>query len=91
MEKKWYWVIFVILLIIAIFTRIYKLDTLLEGLHVDEVGMGYDAFCIAGYGVDRYLNPFPVYMINYGGRPKCTLYLPCSYHGKNPRSNSDCD
>ena len=58
---------YIIIFSLAIFTRIYKIDTLLNGLHVDETGMGYDAFCIANYGVDRYLNKFPVYMINFGG------------------------
>ena len=62
--KKYF---YVIIFLLAIFTRIYKIDTLLNGLHVDEAGMGYDAFCIANYGVDRYLNKFPVYMINFGG------------------------
>ena len=60
-------IIGIFLVCLAIFTRLYKLEELLNGLHVDEVGMGYDAFCIANYGVDRYLHHFPVYMINFGG------------------------
>lgn len=66
-RKISYGIVFIIIFSLAIFTRIYKIDTLLNGLHVDETGMGYDAFCIANYGVDRYLNKFPVYMINFGG------------------------
>ena len=34
---------------------------------MDEAGMAYDAWCLANYGVDRYLKPFPVYLTNYGG------------------------
>ena len=60
-------VVGIILVCFAVFTRLYKIEKLLNGLHVDEVGMGYDAFCIANYGVDRYLHHFPVYMINFGG------------------------
>ena len=60
-------VVGIILVCFAVFTRLYKIEELLNGLHVDEVGMGYDAFCIANYGVDRYLHHFPVYMINFGG------------------------
>lgn len=67
LKKYFCAIIFTIIFLLAIFTRIYKIDTLLNGLHVDETGMGYDAFCIANYGVDRYLNKFPVYMINFGG------------------------
>ena len=66
-RKISYGIAFIIIFSLAILTRIYKIDTLLNGLHVDEIGMGYDAFCIANYGVDRYLNKFPVYMINFGG------------------------
>ena len=66
-QKNWYYIAFAILLIIAIFTRTYKINSLLNGLHVDEAGMAYDAYCIANYGVDRYLNSFPIYMINFGG------------------------
>lgn len=36
-------------------------------MHVDEAGMAYDALSLSKYGVDRYLNKFPVYLINYGG------------------------
>ncbi len=60
-------IIGIFLVCLTIFTRLYKIEELLNGLHVDEVGMGYDAFCIANYGVDRYLHHFPVYMINFGG------------------------
>lgn len=66
-NKYVYITIFVIMIILAIFTRIYKIDVLLNGLHADEAGMGYDAYCIANYGVDRFLNKLPVYMINFGG------------------------
>lgn len=68
-------IIFLILLLTTIFTRFNKIDILLNGLHVDEVGMGYDAFCIANYGVDRYLNKFPIYMINFGRWSKCFIYI----------------
>jgi len=37
------------------------------GMNVDEAGTAYDAFCIANYGVDRFLYNNPVYTINYGG------------------------
>lgn len=53
--------------IVFLFTRLYLLTEIPRGLHVDEVGMAYDAFSLANYGTDRYLNHFPVYLINYGG------------------------
>ena len=60
-------IIVCILFVLTIFTSIFKLGEIPYGLHVDEAGMAYDAFCISNYGVDRYLNKYPVYLINYGG------------------------
>lgn len=65
--KKYYKIIFLIILLLAIFLRTYKIETIPNGMHVDEVGMAYDAYTLQEYGVDRYLNKLPVYMINYGG------------------------
>ena len=57
----------IVLLIIGfLFTRLFLLNEVLYGLHVDEAGMAYDAFSLANWGVDRYLNSYPVYLINYG-------------------------
>ena len=60
-------VLFFVVLSILLITRLYKIESVPYGLHVDEAGMAYDAWSIAHYGVDRYLNSFPVYFINYGG------------------------
>lgn len=47
-------------------TRLWKLDRLPAGLHIDEAGMAYDAWCLANFGVDRWLKAWPVYLDNYG-------------------------
>ncbi|MCD7835211.1 MAG: glycosyltransferase family 39 protein [Lachnospiraceae bacterium] len=47
-------------------TRLFRLDCLPLGLHVDEAGMAYDAWSLANYGVDRWLKSWPVYLDNYG-------------------------
>lgn len=52
---------------IALFMHFFRLSEVPYGLHVDEAGMAYDAYCLAKYSVDRYLNRFPVYLINFGG------------------------
>lgn len=46
-------------------TRFLYLDRLPLGMHLDEAGMAYDALSLANYGVDRYLKPWPLYLINY--------------------------
>ena len=53
--------------LLACLMHFYRLGSIPYGLHIDEAGMAYDAFCLANYSVDRYLNHFPVYLINDGG------------------------
>ena len=65
-EEK-YKIIVLIILIVGILLRFVAIDKVPIGIHVDEAGMAYDAYCIANYGTDRYDNPNPIYMINYGG------------------------
>ncbi len=55
------------LIILFLFIRLIQLDELFVGLHIDETGIMYDAYTLAYFNVDRYLNSFPVYMINFGG------------------------
>lgn len=59
--------ILIVILFIAFLARILFITKVPEGIHEDEAGMAYDAYCISKYGVDRYLNHFPVYLINFGG------------------------
>lgn len=61
------WQIYLFIGVIVLITRFLLLDKIPFGIHVDEAGMGYDAWCLAHYGVDRWLNKYPVYLINYGG------------------------
>ncbi len=60
-------VAFIIIFMIAIFLRTYKLASIPSGVNVDEAGMAYDAFCISNFRVDRALNKLPVYFVNFGG------------------------
>jgi 4-amino-4-deoxy-L-arabinose transferase and related glycosyltransferases of PMT family len=59
-------IVLMALFALGVFVRVYKLDVLPIGLHFDETGAVYDAYSLANYGVDRYLNPYPVYLLNYG-------------------------
>lgn len=58
---------FVMIFLLFLFTRIYLIQDVPLGLHVDEAGMAYDAWSLANFGVDRYLMSYPIYFINYGG------------------------
>lgn len=43
----------------------YVISIVPWGVHLDEAGLGYNAYCIANWGVDRYLNYMPVYTRNF--------------------------
>lgn len=58
---------FIILFLIAILSRTVLLDKFPKGIHEDEAGMMYDAYCMANFGTDRYLYENPVYLTNFGG------------------------
>ena len=55
-----------VLLVLFLFVHLYALDELPGGLNIDEVATAYDAWSLVNYGVDRHLDPFPVYPTNYG-------------------------
>ncbi|MCL1830734.1 MAG: hypothetical protein FWG21_04810, partial [Oscillospiraceae bacterium] len=53
--------------LVYVFLHFFKLSDVPRGINVDEAGMGYDAYCLANFGVSRDLLPFPLYLVNYGG------------------------
>ncbi len=64
--KKWNNIIFVFILLLATFVRLYKLGTLPIGLNQDEAYAGYEAFSLLQNGVDSWGYRFPVYFIGWG-------------------------
>lgn len=75
-EKYWYSAALLLLFLIAVFLRVYRLESLPDVLHIDEAGLGYNAWCLAHYGTDRYLNVRPFYPQNfYGGQSPLYTYL----------------
>lgn len=75
-SKKVYRITFTIIFILFIFMHVYRIGDLPYGIQCDEMGMGYDAWCLANYGTDRYQNSFPVYLINFsGGQSALYAYL----------------
>lgn len=76
MSKRKTWIFWGVIAVLFVFTRLLWIDSVPAGLHVDEVGMAYDAYSLAHFGTDRYLNPLPVYLINYGdGQSALYAYL----------------
>ena len=51
----------------ALFLRAYRITQVPDIVHIDEAGLGYNAWCLANFGIDRYFNEMPVYPENFGG------------------------
>ena len=68
-ERKFRWE-YLILLVLAglfVFTRVYRILDLPKGIHIDEAGMAYDAWCLSQFGYDRHFITWPLYLKNFGG------------------------
>ena len=75
-EKYMWWVLTGLAVCIVVFMHVYKICDIPFGLNVDEAGAAYDALNIARYGVDRWLNSYPVYFTNYGdGQNALYIYM----------------
>ncbi|WP_026495950.1 hypothetical protein [Butyrivibrio sp. WCD3002] len=57
--------------------RLYKLGDIPMGLHQDEASIGYEAYILSTFGIDRNGYRFPVYPITYGsgGGSPLMIYL----------------
>ena len=66
-----------LLLIFGAFLRMWNLTGLPDGLQQDEASIGYEAFCLADYGIDRNGYHWPVYPITWGsgGGSPIMIYL----------------
>ena len=65
------------LILAGVLLRFYRLGLIPYGLNNDEASIGYDAFALATYGIDRNGYPWPVYPITWGsgGGGPMVVYL----------------
>ncbi len=65
------------ILLIASFIRIWNLQGLPYGLQQDEASIGYEAYILANFGIDRNGYPWPIYPITWGcgGGSPLLIYL----------------
>lgn len=52
---------------VFLFSRLYMIGLIPAGIHLDELGMAYDAKCLAEFGTDRHGVRYPFYLQAYGG------------------------
>ena len=66
LSPKLYLTGIILFTLLGFFLRFYKLGLYPYGLQQDEASIGYDAFCLANYGIDRNGYPNPIYPITWG-------------------------
>lgn len=67
MKKSIPYLSFFILLSLIVFLRVFRIGTVPLSMHIDEAGLGLNAWSIANFGADRYGNPMPVCPSNFYG------------------------
>jgi len=71
--RKKHWIL--LILIVATFLRLYRLNANPPSLYWDEVSLGYNAFSILTNGTDEHGTPFPVTNFLAFGDAKPPLYI----------------
>ncbi len=66
-KAKLYKIAIILVLLLGVAVKCIKFGVLMDQTQSDEMGCGYDAYCLLHYGTDRYGYSWPVYFINYGG------------------------
>lgn len=73
---KYHLFFLVLIFSVFIFSRLYLLGSIPGGIHLDEIGISYDAYSLLNFGTDRFGRHFPVYPTNYGdGNSAMYTYL----------------
>lgn len=67
MKKKTCYIAFFGFLFFVIFLRLFRLATTPLSMHIDEAGLGLNAWSIANFGTDRYGNFLPICPTNFYG------------------------
>ncbi|AKM82836.1 hypothetical protein A2422_02605 [Candidatus Woesebacteria bacterium RIFOXYC1_FULL_31_51] len=62
-KKNW---ILILIFLLALFFRLWKLETYPEAIDEDEMALGYYGYSLSNFGVDEYGNKFPIYFKSVG-------------------------
>jgi len=81
------WIILGIILLFALFIRVYSLSSVPNGFHIDEASLGYNGYSFLLTGKDENNHKFPLYIDMFGdNRPSGYHYLtilPVKFFGLN--------
>lgn len=71
-----YYVLLLVVVLLAGFLRMYRLESYPVGFHIDEASLGYNGYSILKTGKDEHGNRFPLYIDMFGdNRPSGYHYL----------------
>lgn len=76
-----------LIIVLAFFVRMYKVNTVPPGLYDDEASLGYNAYSLLMYGTDEFGERFPLWFKAFG-EYKLPVYIyadiiPLAFFGKN--------
>jgi len=66
MKEKIYTIVLILITILSLVLRFYKLDEVPASLNWDEIAAGYNAFTIANWGADEFGSKFPIVFKSFG-------------------------
>ena len=77
LQGRGFWFAAAAVAVFGAFLRMWNLVGLPDGLQQDEASIGYEAYCLANYGIDRNGYHWPVYPITWGsgGGSPIMIYL----------------
>jgi hypothetical protein len=58
--------VFLVILVIGILVRVIARQSVPNGFNQDEASLGYDAYSILNYGIDRHSIAYPAFLIGWG-------------------------
>lgn len=61
-----YDILFILIMILGVFVRIYRFGSLPDGINQDEAFAGYEAYSLLHYGKDSFGYGCPVYFVSWG-------------------------
>lgn len=68
--------VFFVILLLGMAIRLYAFGKVPPGINQDEAAVGYDAFALANYGIDRNGQSYPVHFVSWGsGQSALYAYL----------------
>lgn len=88
---RWKKILFICIICIGFFVRLYKLGQVPISLHGDEIGVGYNAYALLTAGIDEYGKPWPLVLradvapiIFYATIPSIALFGPTNFAVRFP-------